>query len=87
MLDDYSVSHGFGDPVRWWPVERQNMFTDAVFSIIATIAVANLDLDLEQLERVKSSMLLGNVLLLLSNVLLLFINMSFLSSHFMVFRR
>ncbi|XP_063682642.1 endosomal/lysosomal proton channel TMEM175-like isoform X2 [Bolinopsis microptera] len=49
-MGDYSISHGFSDPLRWWPVDRQNMFTDAVFSIAATIAVANLNLKTEVLD-------------------------------------
>jgi len=52
MMGDYSISHGFSDPLRWWPVDRQNMFTDAVFSIAATIAVANLNLKTEELDTV-----------------------------------
>ena len=47
MMEDYSISHGFSDPLRWWPVERQNTFTDAVFSIAATIAVANLGMEVD----------------------------------------
>lgn len=51
-MEDGSISSQYADPVRWWPVDRQNMFTDAVFSIIATIAIANLGLKEEQLDRV-----------------------------------
>ena len=39
-----SRTNAFENGLRWWPIERQNMFTDAVFSIAATIAVANLEI-------------------------------------------
>ena len=51
-MDDYSISHGFSDPLRWWSVERQSMFTDALFSIISTIAVANLEIG-DEIEKVE----------------------------------
>ena len=52
MFDDYSISHGFNDPLRWWPSERSNMFTDAVFSIISTVLVVTIKITEEDLAEV-----------------------------------
>ena len=50
MVEDNPIRHR--DYLRWWPIERQNMFTDAVFSIAATIAVANLNIKEDDLAMV-----------------------------------
>ena len=52
MFDDYSISHGFNDPLRWWPIERSVMFTDAIFSIIATILIVAIKIPEESLAEV-----------------------------------